>query len=74
MRSAVAVALLALACYREAYPCDEETEAVLLANCAAQYEQCRFAGQAADCPATGECEQIARERQEHCASGPKIAR
>jgi hypothetical protein len=67
MRRSLLVGLFVLGCYREAYPCDDETAAVLAANCAAQYEACRLAGHAADCPATGECRRIALERQKRCA-------
>ena len=68
MTRALVAVLLLVGCYREAYPCDEETAAVLVAQCAAQYEKCRLAGHAADCPATAECDKIAEERQKHCAT------
>ncbi|HEX9641812.1 MAG TPA: hypothetical protein VGB13_10930 [Candidatus Krumholzibacteria bacterium] len=68
MREFVLMGFVLAGCFREAYPCDEETAAVLIASCRAKYEECRLAGHAADCPATDECRQIALERQAYCAT------
>jgi len=58
--------LLVASCFREAYPCDEQTALALVAKCAAAYKECELAGHADDCPATAECDRLALERQERC--------
>jgi len=62
-----ALGFLALSCFREAYPCDEQTATLLAAECRAKYAQCQRAGHADDCPATQECTKKALDRQEYCA-------
>lgn len=66
MRRFALVGVCALACFREAPPCDEASALALLAECRAHYEQCKAAGHEDVCPKRDECVDRAYERDTYC--------
>lgn len=68
MRRLLALAIVAVSCYREAYPCDEETFLAMVAHCQAKYAECKAKNiPDVDCPSAAECDRLALDRQKYCA-------